>query len=259
MRSIMKATGYMLIYIAIQMAVMSIAAMACHGIYDAFIADNMLGLTALSNALALSTAAIAARLRGRKLSHIIRFKRVKARTYVMPCVAAFAYSIAISMLTYGIVFENSSQIQLSVRHYSSISPNRGIIMQVLALIVIAPIAEEVLCRGLMLTALQADYGNIASAVLSGLMFGIMQLMAGGGALAAVSAGMSMMLAAAVISTGSLLPAIAAHMLANLPDLILPLMPCPSDAVRYVIAVCAFAVCAAALYKCIADERQAQVH
>lgn len=256
MRSIMQATAYMLIYMAIQMAVMSMAAMACGSAGDAFMTDNLLGIAALSNALALSAAAITARLRGRRLSRAIRLERVKTRDCIPPCAAALAYSIAIYMLTHGMKFEGSAQIQLSVWHYSGISPQLGMIMQVLSLLIMAPLAEEVLCRGLMLTALRREHGKIASAVLSGLLFGTMHLLAGGGALAAVSAGMGMLLAAAVISTGSLLPAIAAHMLANLPDLILPLMPCPPDAVRYVIAASAFAV-VAGIYAGCRDKRQMQ--
>lgn len=50
----------------------------------------------------------------------------------------------------------------SVEHYSQIMPLLGYVMEAVALLVCAPLAEEVICRGIMITRLQRSFSDVKS-------------------------------------------------------------------------------------------------
>ena len=156
---------------------------------------------------------------------------------VVPCVAAFLYSVGFSMLAEG----NSAAIQNSVSHYSDIQPWLGIVMMVLNLLVLAPIAEELLCRRIMLDGLKKRFSERTAVIVSAAIFGAMHIMAGGVALALGAAVIGLLFGVVYVRTGSLRAAVIVHTAANLPDFVLMLLPEMGTAARIATAAVTIAV------------------
>lgn len=240
MKNLLKAIGYCIFYIVFQMAVMSLAAsvlaMSGGGKTEADVMnavyDNMLLLTIVSNLLSVAVLALFFRLRKKNFAREINLRKTGGKAYVLPCLAAFSYSMAFSALTYSMTFNNAEQVAQSVNHFSDKIPWLGIAIQIAAMIVVAPVAEEIIFRGLVLTRLQRRFTNVISVAVSGVLFGLIHAAAGGLVLIVGAAAMGIIFGIICVRTKSLLPAVAAHGAANLPDFIYAGLPELSKGVQY---------------------------
>ncbi len=120
--------------------------------------------------------------------------------------------------------------------YSNIIPGFGVVMMGLTLLVVQPVMEEVLCRGIMLNKLKKSFPTWVAVLVSSLMFGLAHLMAGGLWLTIVATLMGICFGIIFAKTKSLYPAIIAHTFANLPNFIIPFLPELQFIVRMVLAV-----------------------
>lgn len=77
---------------------------------------------------------------------------------------------------------------------------------------------------------------MVSIVLSALLFAFLHIMAGGVVLVLGSLIVGVILGVICIRTKSLLPAIAAHIFANLPDFIIPILPELTETLRYGLVI-----------------------
>lgn len=77
---------------------------------------------------------------------------------------------------------------------------------------------------------------MVSIVLSALLFAFLHIMAGGVVLVLASLIVGVILGVICIRTKSLLPAIAAHIFANLPDFIIPILPELTATLRYGLVI-----------------------
>lgn len=89
---------------------------------------------------------------------------------------------------------------------------------VLALVLVAPVGEELVFRGTLLPGMERRHGTRPALVLSGLLFGAAHLEPGVAITAAVA---GLLLGAVAIRTGSVLPAIAMHAGINATPILLP--------------------------------------
>ncbi len=158
------------------------------------------------------------------------------KSCLLPCAAAFLYSVGFSMLSEG----NSGMIQNSVGYFSEKLPWLGMVMMVMNLLILAPIAEELLCRRIMLDGLKQRFSERTAVIVSAAIFGAMHIMAGGPALALGAAVMGLLLGVVYVKTGSLRAAVIVHVAANLPDFLLMWLPEQGAVGRAVIAVVALA-------------------
>lgn len=242
MKNLLKAIGYCIFYIVFQMIVMSLAAsvLAMSGSAETeadlvnVVYDNMLFITIVSNLLSVAVLALVFLLRKKNFACEINLGKIGAKAYMLPCLAAFSYSMAFSALTYGMTFNNAKQVAQSVNHYSSIAPWLGIAMQITAMIVVAPVVEEIIFRGLVLTRLQRRFTDVISVAVSGLLFGLIHAAAGGFVLIAGAAVLGIVLGIICVRTKSLLPAVAAHGAANVPDFIYASLPELSKGIQYLL-------------------------
>lgn len=240
MKNVLKSACYLIYFFLLQVAVVflcSVIFVLRGGVRtEADIANaimnNMLLITMVSNGLSLLILSLFFKIRKRKFSQEINLKKVRARQYALPCIIAFAYSMAFALASYNVKFSNADQIAKGVEYYSGLLPGLGGVMHVLALLVFAPLAEEAIFRGLILTRLQRSFSDTTAVIASGILFGLIHAMAGGGALVAGASVMGIILGIICVKTDSLLPAVAAHMAANLPDFLLAALPRLSDGVRY---------------------------
>lgn len=197
--------------------------------------DNILLTTLISNIIFICIICIVFAVKKTKLLPE-NDCREALKKCILPCMAAFMYSVGFSMLAEG----NSAMIQNSAEHYSEKLPWLGVVMMVVNLLVLAPIAEELLCRRIMLDGLKRRFSERTAVIVSAVIFGAMHIMAGGSALALGAAVMGMLLGIVYTKTGSLIAVIIVHTAANLPDFVLMLLPELGTPVRIATAVVMFA-------------------
>lgn len=266
MKDVMKAVVYFIYYVLFQIIILSgIAAfmvmsnrISGESGVESFMNNNVLGLTIISNILTILILFIFFYVRKKKLAEEINLQKVKIKKIIMPSIIAFSYSTAFALITYSADFENAKQIQNCVTYYSNIVPHLGTVIQIITLIIIAPVTEETICRGLVLTRLQRRFNNIIAVLISGLLFGIMHAAAGGLALIAGAAVMGIIFGIICVKTGSLLPAAIAHSAANIPDFIIALFPEPPDGVRYALTVLLLLFFAAMMYLFAREDRKSKI-
>lgn len=240
MKKFFQAIGWIVFYMIFQMLVMSAAVMVlgsgAPGGAEAFLENHLLGLTIGVNILFVAVIGLMVKIRRKDFFGQISLRAGGGRVCFWPCIIAFAYSMVFALLTCTMEFENAVQVQTSSAYYSQVLPGLGVGLELLALLVVAPVTEELLCRGLVLKPLREQYGNTLAVLISGLLFGLMHGMAGGILLVAGSALMGIILGTICVQTNSLLPAIFAHAAANVPDFILQALPGSTETVRILLIV-----------------------
>ncbi len=115
-------------------------------------------------------------------------------------------------------FAHDDSVEALVRETTRIdSPIRAITVP-FAFVLVAPLTEELLFRGLLLPALAARYGTRIAIVLTGVLFGLFHLDAQAAVYASV---MGILLGVVRVRAGSVLPAIALHAGFNALPVLLP--------------------------------------
>lgn len=241
MKNILKSVGYILYYFVLQLIVQfgfSMIAVSCGVTTEnevlEWMMNNVLLIIILSNILAITILVLFFKLRKKSIATEIGIKKVGIKEYILPILSAFSYSMFFSIITYNLEFDNSLQITQSVSYFSGIKPFLGSIMMISALFISAPIAEELIHRGIVVTELRKHYSPVVAISISALMFGLMHIIAGGVVLAIGATIMGAICGIIFIKTKSLFPAIVAHMFANLPNLIIPLFSTISGTIKIVI-------------------------
>lgn len=255
MKNILKSIGYLIFYIFLQGFITSLSPI--FGGAEAmknpqkFIGDNMILIASIANLVSVFALYLFFLIRKKKISVEINLKKVSAKSCVLPCVIAFSYSMSAFLFVYNVQFGNAEQMTQSVAHFNETAPFLGEILKVLALLVVAPITEEIIFRGLILTRLQRNFSEMTAVIMSGVLFGLIHIMAGGPLLVLIATLMGIILGFIAVKTKSLLPAILAHIAANLTDFILSAMPGLSNAVLYALAALfavIFILCVSAFIK-----------
>lgn len=226
MKYIIKCIGWVLLNIVLQIVVqfgMSVYAVS-RGMHEKamvgqWIMDNMLLAALIANAAFILSTVLIHKIKRVNIPEQWRLRKAKAINYIMPCVIAFLFSMSFSFITYDTSLGNTLPIQASVDYYNEKAAFLGIFLLVINLLVLAPVSEEILCRGIMITQLERKFPASTAIIISSLIFGVMHIMAGGFSLAVGAAIMGLLLGIIYVKTGSLCVAAAAHCAANLPDFI----------------------------------------
>ncbi len=237
MKQIIKCVLWLLLDFAIQMAVSIAVVVFCvlSGMTDeitpAFANGILLVMVLIANVIFVGV--VLAVFAARKKSLLPESDRDGwLSKCILPFGMALLYSLGFSLLCSG----SSADIDNSVAYMSGALPWLGQLLKVLNLLVLAPAAEELLCRRIMLDGLRERFSARTAVLLSSAIFGAMHIFAGGASLGIGAAVMGLMLALVYVKTGSLRASVAVHAVANLPDFILPLFDVPDGAVRTVAAV-----------------------
>lgn len=247
MKNLLKSIGYIIYYFAFQILIQIVFAKVV--ISSGLIAeadllqwtiDNLLLIITLSNSLSITMLILISKPIRSLLSREVLLKQVRFKDYLLPVISAFSLSIFFTLITSGLEFENSVQISQSAAYFSQIRPWLGNMMMIVALLISAPITEEFLCRGVIITLLKQNWSSTTAILISALLFGGMHIMSGGLILAVLAAFMGGLFGFIFVKTKSLLPAIAAHLAANLSDFILPVTS-QLNKTAYVITTIAFLI------------------
>lgn len=256
MKSIIKSIGYVLFYVMFQVVTLSVMAGTMVSLgwsmneVESFMNNNTMGLTIITNVLTVLILMAFYKVRKKKLWKEINMTPISFQDCFLPCRVAFSYSFVFSLLTYNTSFENQIQIKTCVEYYSDLVPYLGTIVQIITLLIIAPIAEEIIFRGLVLTTLQKKHSDFIAIALSGLFFGMIHIMAGGILLAIGAAFMGILFGIVYVKTKSLTAAIITHAIANTSDFVIELLPNMSGIMQYSLMAVFAAIFGITLYKLI---------
>jgi membrane protease YdiL (CAAX protease family) len=174
--------------------------------------------------LFVAIACFITKIQKRKISQQISFYKVPLKACIFPILTAFSFSMfwnifVEKLISLPVDIEDSLDnynimINESKDYFSTLFPAGGTIMFVLSIIIIAPIAEEFIFRGLIQTKLRSSMSSILAICISATFFGIFHIMAS--PIFVLSAFfMGIILAYSYEKTNSLLPPVMAHIAANL--------------------------------------------
>ena len=160
----------------------------------------------------------------RKLSQQIRFYKVPLKACLFPVLTAFSFSMFWNIFVERLIVlpinikesldSYNTMLTESKNYFSQLFPSGGTVMFVLCVLIIGPIAEEFIFRGLIQTKLRSSMSSTLSIGISAAFFGIAHLMAC--PIFVLSAFvMGIILAYSYEKTNSLIPPIVAHIVANL--------------------------------------------
>ncbi len=251
MKQILKCIGWVLLNFALQLIVqivycIPVAAEMSIDEINAYTMDNLLMITMISNEIFIGIMLLAGKVKGHRLKERWGAYKPEAKAVLLPMMSGFLFSLGFAFLTFDTSAGNSLAIQNSADYFSGKMPFAGIVMMVINLLVLAPAAEEMLCRGIMMNGLKEKFSENTALVISSVIFGAMHLMAGGPILAAGCVVIGLLFGLTYKKTGSLIAAIIVHSTANLPDFILIALPEFSSTVRLVLTVGCFIASAVVL-------------
>lgn len=231
LKEIFKALGYFILYFCLTMIFQTLFSIVFMGIgatngirNEKLIIDlannNILGTTIISGILTILVFYIIFKTRKKDIKSEWKLKKFKLKDIILPIIMSFSYSIFFALITYNISLENSIMISDSVRYYSEMLPMFGIVLMVINLLLIAPISEELVLRGVVYTRAEKGNNPIIAIIISSLLFGCMHFAAGGGVLVIGAILMGGIFSYIFYKYDSLWICIISHIVANLPDFIL---------------------------------------
>ncbi len=244
MKRILKSAGWVAFNFILQMIVQSVfimpnisAEMTGSQIND-YIMGNILLVSLISDVILIAVMIIVGRIKKLDFKTRWNINKPDLKNTVFPMLSAFLFSLGLCCATDGTDLGNSNTILKSVDYFSGKAPFLGIIMTIINLLILAPIAGEIMCRGIMVNELKTKFSPVASMVISAVIFGAMHVVAGGIYLAITAAVMGLIFGLTYIKTGSLISAIIVHMAANIPDFIFMSLPTMEGILKVVLtAVC----------------------
>lgn len=251
MKSIFKSIGWVILNLVLQFIVQLVFTICAikNGITDEnllneWLMDRLLITTIISNLLFVLVSILICRIKKVKVKEEWKIVKLGIKSYFIPCIIAFTYSMSFSLITYDAVGNALSPMHIGAEHYGV----WGIPMLILTILISAPIAEEIMCRGIMMNTLKKSFSTKTAIIVSSLIFGIMHILTGSSILALGAIIMGLILAIIYEKTDSLYVAIVAHAVANSPDFILYTSPQINNGIRISLAFILLGISAICLLK-----------
>ncbi len=244
MKQVLKSVGWVAFNFILQMIVQSVfimpsisPEMTAPQIND-YIMGNILLVSLISNIILIAVMIIVGKIKRPDLKTRWSISKPDWKNTVFPMFSAFLFTLGLCCATDGTELGNSNLILKSVDYFSGKVPFLGVMMMIINLLILAPIAEEIMCRGIMVNELKTKFSPVISMVISAVIFGAMHIVAGGFYLVITAAVMGLIFGLTYIKTGSLISAIIVHAAANIPDFIFMVLPTMEGILKVVLtAVC----------------------
>ncbi len=166
-------------------------------------------ISAAAQVIYLACALIVLKIKKIDIRKRCRIVSVPAKQYILPCLTAFLMSFVTELLR--------SLLPISKSNYfvTEAVAEAPIALMILSVLIIAPITEEFVFRGLILNKLLNSFGLTVSVAVSTCLFSLVHLMTGDPLTAVSAVFTGAIFGVCFAKTGSLLPAVAAHIFANL--------------------------------------------
>lgn len=157
-------------------------------------------------------------------------KTVPLKKYLFPVIAAFGFS------SFSSIIQESVPIPQSLLGNATEDLGNSVAAYIAAIFIIAPIIEEIVFRGLIMTRLRKTFSAGWAIFFSALLFGFIHLMTGSVVTAIHAFLGGLIFALTYEKIGSLIPAVIAHFSANVGGLVPGLVRNCDVIVQYGIAV-----------------------
>lgn len=193
--------------------------------------NNILIISIISNLVFAFIFILFLKIKKKNIKEELKINKINIKEYFMPCAIAFFYSVFYFFITYKSNINQTSPMYISANYYGML----GIPILFIALILIGPVIEEMLFRGIIMNTIKKSFNIKTTILISSLLFAIMHITSGGISLVIGAFFMGIILTTIYQTTNSLYVPIVAHMIANLPDVIIYMAPTISNTIKYILA------------------------
>lgn len=225
MKSILKCIGWSILYFVITFVVQFGFMMVgiANGIeneqmLNQFAINNNLLVTIFSNIITIIIFGIVYNVKKKKGNQVNHINNTK-KSYVILTLIAFLYSMLFLIITYKASFMVTNDMMISMNYFNNKNQFLGFVLYASSILLIAPITEELLCRGIMINELNKKFAKNKSIIISAVVFGFMHLLAGGVILFIGATIMGIILGIVYNVTKSLRSTILVHSVANFSDIL----------------------------------------
>lgn len=145
--------------------------------------------------------------------------------WISSLLVAFSYSLLFLIIISDKYFSNDAIIDQSIVYYNDLAPGLGYVLMVISVIIMAPWVEEFLTRRVFIGVLKEDFSRPVTILISGVLFGLAHIHAGGWILALGGIFMGIIFAFVYLGSGNNFKlSVTCHGLANCADLIYLRLP-----------------------------------
>lgn len=218
---------YTILFVFIQMGVTFLAAIAyiiweitadhvpiqcVRGLIGPVIMSHAVFLTIVGDVIIVALAVIVVKSKRKRFRRSLHISTEPPMSFILPVITAFLYSAAANILI-GVVklpdFLQSGAGNLAAQMESS-----NTVLNLIAVLIVAPIAEEIIFRGVIMTTLRRSFSSAMTIFLSALLFSLTHLMTGSILVVLFTFFGGLICALVYEKTGSLTIAIVAHIFLN---------------------------------------------
>lgn len=235
MKNILKSAGWILLTFFLQTAMFIILLLIYAAVHSADSektteqAMNIVYLaTIISDIIIVAIALMICKAKGLNPVSEWKLYKLPPNAYIVPCVAAFCWS------AFYLLIINKTVV------------GSALLLMAISLLAVSPVANEIIKRGIILNTLKRSFSAKNAIIISAVIFGLIRLPASG-ILAGIDALVICIIMAIIYEkTGSLWVGTAAHTAANLPYIILYILPEIPNPLRIGIALAMLATSAVSL-------------
>lgn len=149
----------------------------------------------------------------------------KGNLWLASILMSFSYSLLFAMMTADIYFDNQAMIDQSIAYYNGFAPGLGQALRIISVIIMAPWVEEFLNRRVLIGELREEFCRPVTILVSGALFGLGHINAGGWTLALGGVLMGVIFAFIYVAAGyNFKLAVICHGLANCVDWVYDILP-----------------------------------
>lgn len=169
-------------------------------------------LTIVGDLIIVAVAAIVIKSKRKRFRRSLHISTAPPLSFVLPVITAFLYSVAANILI-GIV-KLPDFLQSGAGNLSTSMESSNTVLNLIAVLIVAPIAEEIIFRGVIMTKLRFSFSSAMTIFLSALLFSLAHLMTGSILIVLFTFFGGLICALVLEKTGSLTIAIIAHIFLN---------------------------------------------
>ncbi len=192
-------------------------------------------ISGIAQATYLILALVTLKIRKIDIKDTIGLRLLPCKEYLLPIIATFCFS------AFSNIIQSVASIPQELVGGMSEDVEKSLIAFILAIFLVAPVVEEFVFRGLIMTKLRKHNSTILSIIISALLFALIHIMAGG-IITVIHAFLGGLIFALVYEkTKSLFVAIASHIFANIGGYVPDITSDLSSFVQYITAIAFFMI------------------
>lgn len=189
-------------------------------------------LNIVANIIIIVVAGIIVKSKRKRFRRTLHIETAPPSSFVIPLLMAFLYSAAANILFNVVTLPEF--LQAGSQNISMQLESSNLILSLIAVLLVAPVAEEIVFRGILMTKLRTSFSSAMTVFLSALFFSLVHLITGSILIVLFTFIGGLICALVYEKTGSLTVAIAAHIFLNVGGLVTGLSGSLPTVAKYII-------------------------